>query len=58
MESAFSERTVDALDAHLFIEEDGEASEDAHNLNASNIMECVASVFRVGISCSNELPAD
>ena len=58
VESAFFERIVDVMDAHLFVEEDGEASDDAHNLNASRIMECVASVFRVGILCSNELPAD
>ena len=58
VESAFPERIVDVMDAQLFVEEDGEASDDAHNLNASRIMECVASVFRVGILCSNELPAD
>ena len=58
VESAFPERIVDVMDANLLVEEDGEASDDAHNLNASRIMECVASVFRVGILCSNDLPAD
>jgi len=32
--------------------------DDAHNLNALRIIECVASVFRISILCSNELPAD
>ena len=56
--SAFSERILDVMDAHLFLEEDGEGSDDAYNSNASRIMECVVSVFRIGILCSNELPAD
>ena len=56
--SAFSERISDVMDARLLLEEDGEASDDAHNLNASRIIECVASVFRIGILCTNELPAE
>jgi len=58
VELAFPERVMDVLDPHLLLEEDGDASDDAWNINRARTMECAASVFRIGILCSNELPTD
>ena len=58
VELAFPEQLMDVMDAHLLLEEDGEASDNVRNINHARTMECVTSVFRIGILSSNELPTE
>ena len=56
VELAFPERVEDVMDPHLLPRKDGEESDSVWNISRARTMECVASVFRIGIVCSNELP--
>ena len=58
VELAFPERVVSVIDPHLLSGEDREESDIVWNISRARTMECVASVFRVGFVCSNELPTE
>lgn len=49
---------MDISDANLLSDRDGEASDAARETNVARAIECVVSVFRIGIQCSSELPTD
>ncbi|XP_020242627.1 probable LRR receptor-like serine/threonine-protein kinase At3g47570 [Asparagus officinalis] len=53
VEMAFSERIIDIIDAHLF----APPTNDAEKMNYARAIECIALLLRIGITCSNELPA-
>lgn len=58
VELAFPNRILDIADARMFLEEDEDASDNSNRLNVPRVLDCLASVFRIGIECSSELPAD
>ncbi|XP_020252432.1 receptor kinase-like protein Xa21 [Asparagus officinalis] len=54
VEMTFPERITDVnIDAHLLA-----PCDDAESMNYARAIECVASMLRIGISCSYELPAE
>ncbi|XP_020259087.1 receptor kinase-like protein Xa21 [Asparagus officinalis] len=50
---AFPGRIANIIDAHLL-----SLCDDAESMNYARAIECVTSMLRIGISCSNELPAE
>ncbi|ONK79096.1 uncharacterized protein A4U43_C01F2900 [Asparagus officinalis] len=50
---AFPEQITNVIDAHLLT-----PSDDAESMNYARATNCMASILRIGISCSNELPAE
>ncbi|ONK59391.1 uncharacterized protein A4U43_C08F5950 [Asparagus officinalis] len=50
---AFPKKIADVIDAHLLT-----PSDDAESMNYARATNCVASILRIGLSCSNELPAE
>lgn len=52
VERAIPERVIDVIDAQLL------SLEDSQNTNSELAVECIASVLRVGILCSNEQPEE
>lgn len=56
--NAFPDRVADVVDARLFSLEDGEETDDVPRMKDARTIECVASVLRIGIVCSNELPTE
>ncbi|XP_020242631.1 probable LRR receptor-like serine/threonine-protein kinase At3g47570 [Asparagus officinalis] len=50
---AFPEQITDVIEAHLLT-----PSDDAESMNYARATNCMATILRIGISCSNELPAE
>ena len=61
VEMAFPGEFIEIMDARMFFDEDADQNNDEitrKTMKGGKVHECLASVLRIGLSCSQELPSE